>query len=301
MATVLTRGTELFPHEIVSEVFSKVKGHSSLAKLAGTTPVSFAGTDIFTFALDSEANIVAESGQKTNGGATVASIKMQPIKIEYGARVTDEFLKTSEEKQLNMLGAFVDGYSVKIARALDIMGMHGFNPRTGTASTLIGTNSLGTAVGVNSVTFNASDIETGIIDAISACGEYVADGIAMSKTFATAVAKAKDGQGHRIFPELGFGQSISNLRGLAADVNSTVSYQVATTGDANDKLAIVGDFAECFKWGFAEDIPMEVIEYGDPDGNGDLKRLNQIFLRAEAYIGWAILDPTAFAIIKSDT
>ena len=43
---------------------------------------------------------------------------------------------------------------------------------------------------------------------------------------------------------------------------------------------------------------MEVIEYGDPDGAGDLKRYNQVYLRAEAYIGWAILDPSAFGIVK---
>ncbi|MBQ7265144.1 MAG: phage major capsid protein [Firmicutes bacterium] len=299
MGATVERGTTLFPHELVSDVFNKVTGHSSLAKLAGTTPVSFSGTDIFTFSLDSEANIVAESGQKTNGGATVGSVKIMPVKVEYGARVSDEFLRSSDERQLNMLSAFADGYAKKIGRAIDIMGMHGMNPRTGAlASTIIGTNSLGTNTSVNSVTYNASTLENNIIDAIAAIGDYMADGIAMAPAFATALAKAKDGNGNRIFPELGWGQSASNVRGLRADVNSTVSY--AVTGQAtNNALAIVGDFAECFKWGYAANIPMELIEYGDPDGNGDLKRLNQVFLRAEAYIGWAILDPTAFTVIKS--
>ena len=41
---------------------------------------------------------------------------------------------------------------------------------------------------------------------------------------------------------------------------------------------------------------MEIIEYGDPDGSGrDLKAYNEICLRAEAYIGWSILDENAFA------
>ncbi len=300
MATTLERGTTLFPHFLENEIFSKVTGHSSLAKLAGTTPVSFAGTDIFTFSLDSEANIVAESGQKTNGGATMSSVKMMPVKVEYGARVTDEFIRTSEERQLNMLGSFADGFAKKIGRALDIMGMHGMNPRTGAlASTIIGTNSLGTNTNVNTLTYSATDLEKNIIDAIALIGDYMADGIAMSPAFATALAKAKDANGNRIFPELGWGQSATNVRGLAADVNSTVSY--AVTGQAtNNTVAAVGNFGECFKWGYAANIPMEVIEYGDPDGNGDLKRLNQIFLRAEAYIGWAILDPTAFTLIQTN-
>lgn len=42
---------------------------------------------------------------------------------------------------------------------------------------------------------------------------------------------------------------------------------------------------------------MEKIEYGDPDGQGDLKRTNQIVLRAEAYIGCGIIDPESFVRI----
>lgn len=59
---------------------------------------------------------------------------------------------------------------------------------------------------------------------------------------------------------------------------------------------MVGDFTNAFKWGYAENIPLEIIEYGDPDGTGrDLKAYNEVLLRAEAYIGWGILDERAFA------
>lgn len=63
------------------------------------------------------------------------------------------------------------------------------------------------------------------------------------------------------------------------------------------RIAYVGDFENAFKWGYADQIPMEVIEYGDPDGQGDLKRTNEVLLRAEAWIGWAILDKGAFSRI----
>ena len=62
----------------------------------------------------------------------------------------------------------------------------------------------------------------------------------------------------------------------------------------------MGDFQNAFRWGYAENIPLEIIQYGNPDGLGDLKQTNQIVLRAEAYIGWGILDPASFAIIKDD-
>ena len=48
MANKTTSGT-LFKPELVTEMFSKVKGHSSLAKLSGASPMPFAGTDTFVF------------------------------------------------------------------------------------------------------------------------------------------------------------------------------------------------------------------------------------------------------------
>ena len=67
--------------------------------------------------------------------------------------------------------------------------------------------------------------------------------------------------------------------------------------------ALVGNFADFFKWGIARQIPIEVIEYGNPDNSelGDLKGHNQVYLRGEAYIGWGILVPEAFARIKVGT
>ena len=61
----------------------------------------------------------------------------------------------------------------------------------------------------------------------------------------------------------------------------------------------MGDFQNAFRWGYAKNIPLEVIEYGDPDGQGDLTRTNEVVLRAEAFIGWGILDPNSFAIVKA--
>ena len=63
---------------------------------------------------------------------------------------------------------------------------------------------------------------------------------------------------------------------------------------------MIGDF-DAFRWGFAKDIPLEVVEYGNPDGGTyDLKQANQILLRSEAWIGWGILDAAAFALIEKE-
>ena len=67
--------------------------------------------------------------------------------------------------------------------------------------------------------------------------------------------------------------------------------------------AILGDFANAFKWGYAKTIPLEIIQYGNPDNDseaGDLKGHNQVYLRCELYLGWGILDGTAFSRIVAE-
>ena len=109
MPDILSKGS-LFPAELVPGFIQKTTGASALAKLCGATPIPFNGMKEFTFTLDKEVDIVAENGAKTKGGATVDSITILPLKVEYGARVSDEFLYASEEYQMNVLEAFADGF-----------------------------------------------------------------------------------------------------------------------------------------------------------------------------------------------
>lgn len=282
-----------FPSELVKEVFVAAQGKSSIAKLAKQTPIAFSGTDVMVFSLDGEVNLVGENAAKGEHTGKNDAIKMVPLKIEYGQRVSDEFVKCSEEKQLEYLQAFNEGFSKKIARGLDIMVMHGTNPKTGTASALIGTNSLDTNTDVTPVTYvpGTPDPEGNIETGIAALGDYDFTGIAMDKTFASELAKLTV-NGVKQYPELAWGANPEVIRGVASDVNTTVS---AATGSHG----YMGDFKGAFKWGYADVVNFDVIEYGDPDNSGnDLKGYNQAYLRAEAWIGWAIFDGAAFARIK---
>lgn len=290
MATNKTAMGSLFPAEVVSEIYSKVQGHSSLVKLAKQIPVPFSGTDIFTFNLDGEVSIVGEGATKPAGSAVVGSISVAPIKVVYQHRVSNEFLRASDEKALDMLGAFTDGFGKKIASAIDIMAMHGVNPADLTASSKIGTNHLDT---VTEIVYTAGKPEDALNDAVAAIGDNDVTGYALSKTFAAALGSYKE-SGVAQYPEFKLGGNPGSLVGTACDVNSTVS-----KGNTKD-LAFVGDFANAFRWGYSDQIPMEVIQYGDPDGQGDLKRTNEVVLRAEAWIGWGILDKTAFARIVTE-
>jgi HK97 family phage major capsid protein len=116
--------------------------------------------------------------------------------------------------------------------------------------------------------------------------------MAAAPDFASALGKMKTDGGVYLYPEYRLGRNPETFDGLGSDVNSTVSF-----GGSDDK-AIIGDFENAFKWGFAEDVTFEVIEFGDPDGTGrDLKAYNEVLLRSEAYIGFGILDADSFAIV----
>ena len=292
---VLSRGN-LFSEILVKDLMNKVKGNSSLAVLSKQTPISFNGNKEFVFSMDKEVDIVAEGGQKSEGGISLDTVIMVPLKIEYGARVTDEFLYASEEYKLNILKAFNDGYAKKVAKGLDLMAFHGINPRTGQASTVIGDNYFDKKV-TQTVVFNEKNPDENIESAVGLIRGSEGDvtGAAFDPTFATAMAKqtvdGKEGT-PRLFPELRWGANPGSVNGLKVDVNSTV-------GKGTKDKAIVGDFSNMFKWGYAKQIPFEVIKYGDPDNSGkDLKGYNQVYLRCETYLGWGILDPNHFAIIK---
>lgn len=290
MADVQTMG-QLFPAEVVKGMFNTVRGKSSIAKLSGQTPISFTGNQYFVFSMDKEVNIVGEGEKKEHGGITVAPVTIKPLKVEYGARVSDEFMYASEEKQLEILVGFTEGYAAKVARAIDIMAFHGVNPRSNSASTLIGKNSFDTNDNVTSITFDASKPEENLETAITALGDYDASGFAFSREFAAAMANVKVNNQSQ-YPEFKFGGVPTSFAGHTCDVNPTVAFN-------NKGRAYVGDFANAFKWGYAKEVPFEVIPYGDPDGTGkDLKAYNQVYLRSETYIGWGILVGNAFARIE---
>ena len=76
-------------------------------------------------------------------------------------------------------------------------------------------------------------------------------------------------------------------------MSRTVGAQgVAAT--ATNLKGIVGDFS-AVRWGVQKSIGLEVIRYGDPDGQGDLKRNNQVAFRAEVVYGWGVGSLDAFA------
>ncbi|HFU4488733.1 TPA: phage major capsid protein [Streptococcus suis] len=287
----------LFSPELVTDLITKVQGASVLAKLSNQTPIPFAGVEQFIFNLEGNAQIVGEGEQKKAGDYTLSSKVIKPLKFVYQARISDEFKYATEEKKINILQAFNDGFAKIIARSFDLAAIHGLEPKSMTDASFKATNSFDGVITGNVVSFNAGQIDDNIdaaVAMITATGGEVT-GLALSPVAGQALAKIKV-NGVAQYPEFRFGQNPDTFYGMKSDVNKNLT---TIGGTAKTDHAIVGDFQNRFKWGYAENIPLEIIEYGDPDQTGrDLKAFNEICLRTEVFIGWGILDETAFARVE---
>ncbi|MBO6254980.1 MAG: phage major capsid protein, partial [Bacteroidaceae bacterium] len=275
---------------LVADLVNKVKGKSSLAALGQQTPVEFTGNKEFTFTMDNDVDIVAENGAKSHGGVTIDPVTIIPVKFEYGARISDEFMTASDEKKVDILTAFNDGFARKLAAGLDMAAMHGINPRSKVVSSLVSAKSFDVMV-QNTVTYlnNNTKADANIEAAIALVegGDGEVTGIAISPTVRSALAAMTTQAGEKLYPDFAFGGQPASLGTQALSINKTVQTAVKAPAAATAAIvdhAIVGDFANMFKWGFGKDITVEVIEYGDPDNSGsDLKGHNQVYLRGEAY------------------
>ncbi len=288
---------ELFNPELVTEIMTKVQGYSILAKLSNQTAIPFNGTEQFIFNLEGNAQIVGEGELKGAGSSSLTSKVIKPLKFVYQARITDEFKYASDEKRVNYLKAYTDGFAKKIAVAFDLAAIHGLEPKTMTDATFRNTNSFDGVITGNVLVFNADTIDENIDTAVQAIVANGADvtGLALSPLAGQSLAKLKV-NGVVQYPEFRFGQNPDSFYGMQSDISKNLT---TVGGTAKTNHVIAGDFKNMFKWGYAENIPMEIIEFGDPDGTGrDLKAYNEICLRTEVYIGWGILDADAFARVE---
>ena len=128
--------------------------------------------------------------------------------------------------------------------------------------------------------------------------DYDINGFALSRKFAADLRKLRiPATGQRLYPEIPLSLNVGNIDGIPAATSGTVNGRRCKT---DPKVAgIMGDFST-IKWGMVRDMTSEIIEYGDPDNTGqDLKGYNQIAYRTEAVLAYAVLDPKAFAVLKS--
>lgn len=294
--TLLTSGHLNLPDSLASGIWQKVQDTSAIARLAGTTPMVCSKTDFMTFTGQPKAEFVGEGAEKSPAKAEFSTKTAQVHKAQVTVRFNEEVQYEDTDRQVGALSTLRDSLSVALARALDLGAIHGINPMTGINATTIQDKITNTTI-----TISAVDPETDIENASGSIINkgYVPTGLAIDPMYAWKFKTAKFEEGRKKYPELSMNiKNTSMIEGLTTAVSDTVSAS-REASEATGVCGVVGQW-DAFKWGIVRDIPVEVITYGDPDGQGDLKRKNQIALRAEVLYSWAILDNDAFAVIKGN-
>lgn len=293
-----TDALDLAAHQ--GESWSKNIRGGILSKLAAQDPTIKAGdTAHFTFTGTPKAELVGEGADKSSndGTPTKATTKTYTVQLTY--RFSNQVLWEDEDYQTGIVDKLVGNIAVGLSRALDLIAIHGINPKTGAVSASVSQYFTKAANGVGRVVATAdpnADIEAQAED-LQAAG-HIATGIAFDPAFAGKLARTRDLNGVKMYPELGLGFNVENFQGLPAAASDTVSGRQELGVEAARVQALMGDF-NAFQWGVARNVPLETIEYGDPDGAGDLKRTNEIAIRAEAVLGFVIFDETAFSLIET--
>jgi hypothetical protein len=270
-----------------------------LSQLAPAAPeIKVGSTDHFTFTGTPKAELVGESANKSSADGTPTKATVKTYKVQITYRFSNEVQWEDEDYQTGIIDNLVTNVAVALSRALDLVAIHGINPATGEIAASVSDyfdkagNGVARVVATGDV---QTDLETAAADLQEA--GYTATGIALDPVFAGQLARKKDNENRPLYPELGLGFNFDSFQGLQAASSDTVSGRQELESSEVSIQAIMGDW-RAFKWGVARQVPLELIEYGNPDGNGDLKRTNEIAIRAEAVFGFAIFDGSAFSIIS---
>ena len=297
---VLGTSNITLPTNIANGLFSKATTGSAIAVLSQQEPQSFGSITYPTLTGRPRAEYVGEGADKASTNATFGTKVVTPHKVQVTMRFNEEVLWADEDYQLGVLQTLSDESGTALARALDLGAFHGINPLTGTAiaSIVVGDR---IATTTNAVELTTATLTTPDVVLEQAAGLIIADGyqpngIAFDPTYAWTIATARYSDGRKKYPELGFGLDVSSFEGLRATASTTVSGLPEASANTNVK-AILGDWS-AFRWGVQRNVPVELIRFGDPDGQGDLKRKNQIALRMEVVYGWGVMDLDGFATVK---
>ncbi len=302
---VLNTGTFQLPRHMVSGVWQRAQGTSVLARLSAAEPQEFGEQQYMTLTAPPRGQVVGESAPKGESTATFAPVTSLTRKVHVSQRFSEEVKWANESRQLKVLETMRDLSGVALGRALDLIGIHGINPLTGallsgTPPKILDTTNV---VELTASPDQAIEAAVGLVlaDSISP------DGIALDNGFSFSLATQRHPTtGQKLYPELGFGTSVNSFFGLNGAVSDTVrggpeavtpSTGAYATTNPNVK-AIAGDFS-AFRWGVQVNIPLELIQFGDPDNSGrDLKGHNEVMIRAEVVYGVGILSTDAFAVVK---
>lgn len=291
----------LMPRNIADGMITASRSTSVVGRLSGREPMRFGEVDYITFNDFPKAEFVEEGAQKASTTGAFDNVTAKPHKAQVTMRFNEEVQWLDEDYQLGVLSQLSEAGGVALSRALDLGLIHRINPLTGAVITGWTNYVTATTKRVEIATADAdADFKAAVGLLVNASPSWPVTGAAFDPKFSWALASlmASDGAGEtsqQRYPSLGFGTNVTDFMGVQIAQGDTVS---GTPEAADTKVrAIVGDWRSGIRWGVQRQLPVEIIRFGDPDGQGDLKRNNQIALRMEIVYGWYVFEER-FAVVE---
>ena len=284
---------DLLPKTFVSDVIDTTRAQSVVSKLSPSEAMQFGTSNILTLGNRPRAEFVGESAQKSATDISFGSFQITPKKAQVTVRLTQEVEWANPQARLDVIDIIKRESSAALTEALDLGILHRLNPLTGTETSWTEyvratTNKFAEAAG--------TDVDRTLDQAVRAlqAKNVNVNGLGMTGNFLAGLAGLENAATGLPRYDLGYATSIDAFKGLSVAVSPTIighgtdGAKLGTYTAAENIEAIVGDFRDGIRWGVQKIVPAEVIEYGDPDGKGDLKRTNEFALRVEIVYGWKV-------------
>lgn len=289
------------PLSVATAVLGKAKDTSTIAALSPSKPEIFADEKVLVFTGASEAEVIDEGASKGSYEQTLAPVTGKRFTVQTTTRVSNQLKYADEDNQLRIIQSIQDDQAAALGRALDYVVYHAIQPKDGTV--LSGYNALSanaTQVSLGAKFSAATDdqLVAAFDNLASAVNDlYDINGFAMAKVLAGRLRRIRvKNTMARMYPDIPLNLTVGNFEGVPAATSGTVNGRLAKT--ATNVLGFMGDFS-VIRWGVVRSVEAEIIPYGDPDGKGDLKALNQVAYRTEATYAYAVTKPEAIAVLKA--
>lgn len=265
-----------------------------LSLVPETPQINVGENKVLTLAGRAKGQLLHEGSAKGDNGRKVVAKPFTTYKLVYSQRVTDEFLRWTEAKQIDFIGGLVNDWLTKsMPRDLDTVILHGRDPFTNSLDSDLSdyVTKDGSSILVPSTGDTAAAIDTDFATAVAELSDKGTDinGIAISGDAAAKLATIVQ-NGRTKYTGLGvFGLEGNNLSGKRAASTPEVG--------ANGVKLVMGDWS-ALVLGFAGQATWRVHTAGDPDNTGrDLAGYNEVLIRLELHAGSRVIDDKAFAYV----
>ena len=292
----ITTSDFFVPKFYVPTIVEKIAQNSVIATLTTSKPQLYTDESHVIMNTKPLAQYVGEGEAKGSTKPGLTEVKKKIFKLQTTVRLSDESKWADEDSQTYYLDQIFDTMTESIAQGIDYGMIHGWNPAgAGTTTNLLEIAIANNATQVTATGNHQADLDSlpdSVIEKL-----YRVNGVALDPMYANELRKLRiEATGAKVYPELGLTLDPGTLDGLRAVVGESVGG--AELGVSTGVKAIMGNW-DAIQWGVVRNIGLKPIEYGDPDGNGDLQQKNEIAYRVELVYAVTIIDPKAFAVLKA--